>query len=249
MVKMKIGTHPARRPAPRRHVRRRAIGDAATLCRRQWRLHRHSGHRACADLRRRGVSTGLKSQSAPTISPGSVKCASAPAGMDIAAGEYGYTAWYFRRMLDAQAVTVLQADARAAAASAAFSMRLRSAGRTIYRSHRTADRACIFTSAAPCRARFTWSSFTTTHASSECFSTASANRYGKHVSRSHPPGHGSRAEGEGRSVLICVLRVDHFQLIGASDRESILLRYKSLIPSKGEEYSWRSKFLILSWNG
>ncbi|MGC2547299.1 MAG: enolase C-terminal domain-like protein, partial [Silvibacterium sp.] len=34
-----------------------------------------------------------------------------PAGMDVAAGEYGYTAWYFRRMLDAQAVTVLQADA------------------------------------------------------------------------------------------------------------------------------------------
>jgi L-alanine-DL-glutamate epimerase-like enolase superfamily enzyme len=35
----------------------------------------------------------------------------APAGMDIAAGEYGYTAWYFRRMLDESAVTVLQADA------------------------------------------------------------------------------------------------------------------------------------------
>jgi L-alanine-DL-glutamate epimerase-like enolase superfamily enzyme len=34
----------------------------------------------------------------------------APLGMDIAAGEYGYTAWYFRRMIDAQAVTILQAD-------------------------------------------------------------------------------------------------------------------------------------------
>jgi L-alanine-DL-glutamate epimerase-like enolase superfamily enzyme len=34
----------------------------------------------------------------------------APLGMDIAAGEYGYTCWYFRRMLDAQAVTTLQAD-------------------------------------------------------------------------------------------------------------------------------------------
>lgn len=34
----------------------------------------------------------------------------APLGMDIAAGEYGYTAWYFKRMLDAQAVTILQAD-------------------------------------------------------------------------------------------------------------------------------------------
>lgn len=34
----------------------------------------------------------------------------APLGMDIAAGEYGYTAWYFRAILDAEAVTVLQAD-------------------------------------------------------------------------------------------------------------------------------------------
>jgi L-alanine-DL-glutamate epimerase-like enolase superfamily enzyme len=35
----------------------------------------------------------------------------APAGMDIAAGEYGYDAFYFRRMLAAGAVDVLQADA------------------------------------------------------------------------------------------------------------------------------------------
>jgi L-alanine-DL-glutamate epimerase-like enolase superfamily enzyme len=35
----------------------------------------------------------------------------APAGMEIAAGEYGYDPWYFRRMLEAEAVDVLQADA------------------------------------------------------------------------------------------------------------------------------------------
>jgi L-alanine-DL-glutamate epimerase-like enolase superfamily enzyme len=35
----------------------------------------------------------------------------APAGMAIAAGEYGYDPFYFRRMLDAGAVDVLQADA------------------------------------------------------------------------------------------------------------------------------------------
>ncbi|HZU34285.1 MAG TPA: enolase C-terminal domain-like protein [Gemmataceae bacterium] len=34
----------------------------------------------------------------------------APAGMEIAAGEYGYDLWYFRRMLEAEAVDVLQAD-------------------------------------------------------------------------------------------------------------------------------------------
>ena len=35
----------------------------------------------------------------------------APAGMEIAAGEYGDDSWYFRRMLEAGAVDVLQADA------------------------------------------------------------------------------------------------------------------------------------------
>jgi len=35
----------------------------------------------------------------------------APAGMDIAAGEYGYDAFYFQRLLDAGAVDILQADA------------------------------------------------------------------------------------------------------------------------------------------
>ena len=34
----------------------------------------------------------------------------APKGMEIAAGEYGYDAMYFRRMLEAGAVDVLQAD-------------------------------------------------------------------------------------------------------------------------------------------
>jgi L-alanine-DL-glutamate epimerase-like enolase superfamily enzyme len=34
-----------------------------------------------------------------------------PAGMAIAAGEYGYDGWYFRRMLEAGAVDILQADA------------------------------------------------------------------------------------------------------------------------------------------
>ena len=35
----------------------------------------------------------------------------APTGMEITAGEYGYDVWYFRRMLEAGAVDVLQADA------------------------------------------------------------------------------------------------------------------------------------------
>jgi L-alanine-DL-glutamate epimerase-like enolase superfamily enzyme len=35
----------------------------------------------------------------------------APTGLEVAAGEYGYDSWYFRRMLEAGAVDVLQADA------------------------------------------------------------------------------------------------------------------------------------------
>ena len=37
----------------------------------------------------------------------------APPGMEIAAGEYGYELSYFRKMLEAEAVNVLQADANA----------------------------------------------------------------------------------------------------------------------------------------
>ena len=42
--------------------------------------------------------------------------------MDIAAGEYGYDAWYFRHMLDAGAVDVLQADATRCAGITGFLM-------------------------------------------------------------------------------------------------------------------------------
>ena len=44
----------------------------------------------------------------------------APAGMDIAAGEYGYDLPYFRRMLEAGAVDVLQADASRCAGVTGF---------------------------------------------------------------------------------------------------------------------------------
>jgi L-alanine-DL-glutamate epimerase-like enolase superfamily enzyme len=43
-----------------------------------------------------------------------------PKGMDIAAGEYGYDSWYFRRMLNAGAVDVQQADATRCAGITGF---------------------------------------------------------------------------------------------------------------------------------
>jgi L-alanine-DL-glutamate epimerase-like enolase superfamily enzyme len=45
---------------------------------------------------------------------------SGPEGMNIAAGEYGYDAWYFRRMLEAGAVDVQQADATRCAGITGF---------------------------------------------------------------------------------------------------------------------------------
>ena len=44
----------------------------------------------------------------------------APPGMDISAGEYGYDSGYFRRMLQAGAVDVLQADATRCAGITGF---------------------------------------------------------------------------------------------------------------------------------
>lgn len=44
----------------------------------------------------------------------------APAGMEIAAGEYGYDLCYFRRMLEAESVDVLQADATRCAGISGF---------------------------------------------------------------------------------------------------------------------------------
>ena len=43
-----------------------------------------------------------------------------PPGMHIAAGEYGYDSWYFRRMLAAEAVDVLQADSTRCAGITGF---------------------------------------------------------------------------------------------------------------------------------
>ena len=62
----------------------------------------------------------------------------APAGMDIAAGEYGYDLFYFRRMLEAGAVDVLQADATRCAGITGFLRVGHSAKRARCRSRPTA---------------------------------------------------------------------------------------------------------------
>jgi L-alanine-DL-glutamate epimerase-like enolase superfamily enzyme len=111
MVKMKIGTHPDD-DLRRVEIARKAIGDATELfvdangaytVTQALQLGHHFGEQNV-----RWFEEPVSSDNLGGL--GDVR-SRAPIGMDIAAGEYGYTAWYFDRMLKANAVTVLQADA------------------------------------------------------------------------------------------------------------------------------------------
>jgi L-alanine-DL-glutamate epimerase-like enolase superfamily enzyme len=109
-VKMKIGTLPDQ-DASRVAVARRAIGDECNLF-----IDANGAYTVtqAIDLGHRFAEHGVCWFEEPVSSDHLIGLNQirqrAPLGMDIAAGEYGYTAWYFRAMLDAQAVTVLQAD-------------------------------------------------------------------------------------------------------------------------------------------
>ena len=111
MVKMKVGTHPGddvRRVA----VARQAIGDAAGLFVDANGAYTFTQALALAgrfaELDVRWFEEPVSSDNLQGLRQIRER---APLGMEIAAGEYGYTAWYFDRMLKADAVTVLQADA------------------------------------------------------------------------------------------------------------------------------------------
>jgi L-alanine-DL-glutamate epimerase-like enolase superfamily enzyme len=109
-VKMKIGTHPELDVA-RVRTARKAIGADCDLF-----VDANGAYTVtqAIGLAHQFVEQGVKWFEEPVSSDHLAGLSQvrqrAPLGMDIAAGEYGYTAWYFRTMLDAQAVTVLQAD-------------------------------------------------------------------------------------------------------------------------------------------
>lgn len=111
MVKMKIGTNATDDPR-RVQIARRAIGDSTELF-----VDANGAYTVmqALELARRFADFGVNWFEEPVSSDDLTGLtqirARAPMGMDIAAGEYGYTAWYFRRMIDAQAVSILQADA------------------------------------------------------------------------------------------------------------------------------------------
>jgi L-alanine-DL-glutamate epimerase-like enolase superfamily enzyme len=111
MVKMKVGTHPGD-DLRRVEVARKAIGNATELF-----VDANGAYTVTEALQlgHRFGEQNVRWFEEPVSSDNLVGLSEvrsrAPSGMDIAAGEYGYTAWYFDRMLKAQAVTVLQADA------------------------------------------------------------------------------------------------------------------------------------------
>ncbi|MBV9281565.1 MAG: mandelate racemase [Chloroflexi bacterium] len=120
-VKMKIGTHP---DDDLRRVRaaREAIGPDAALyvdangaySRKQALAQAEAFRTEC------GVVWFEEPVSSDDLEGLRLMRDRAPAGMDIAAGEYGYDLWYFRRMLEAGAVDVLQADASRCAGMTGF---------------------------------------------------------------------------------------------------------------------------------
>ena len=111
MVKMKIGSHPDD-DVRRVSLARKAVGDSVQLF-----VDANGAYTVsqALNLAENFENNDVRWFEEPVSSDDLAGLRQirqrAPAGMDIAAGEYGYTAWYFRQMLEAEAVNVLQADA------------------------------------------------------------------------------------------------------------------------------------------
>jgi L-alanine-DL-glutamate epimerase-like enolase superfamily enzyme len=109
-VKMKIGSEPAR-DLERVQAARDAIGKAALYVDANGALTAKQALRFAEQFASLGVVWFEEPVSSDHLDGLRLLRERAPAGMDIAAGEYGYEPFYFRRMLEAGAVDVLQADA------------------------------------------------------------------------------------------------------------------------------------------
>ncbi len=119
-VKMKIGRHPAD-DVGRVRAAREAIGPKAELFVDANGAYSRKQALAQADqFAELGVSWFEEPVSSDDLEGLRLLRDRAPAGMDIAAGEYGYDLFYFRRMLEAGAVDVLQADASRCAGITGF---------------------------------------------------------------------------------------------------------------------------------
>jgi L-alanine-DL-glutamate epimerase-like enolase superfamily enzyme len=110
-VKMKVGRDPGADPE-RVRAARRAIGPEPELFVDANGAYGRKQALALADaFAAEGVSWFEEPVSSDDLEGLRLIRDRAPAGVEISAGEYGYDPWYFRRMLEAGAVDVLQADA------------------------------------------------------------------------------------------------------------------------------------------
>jgi L-alanine-DL-glutamate epimerase-like enolase superfamily enzyme len=110
-VKMKVGSEPEA-DLDRVKIAREAIGPEAQLfVDANGAFSRKQALEKAEQFRDFGVSWFEEPVSSDDLEGLKLLRDRAPAGMEIAAGEYGYDSTYFRRMLEAGAVDVLQADA------------------------------------------------------------------------------------------------------------------------------------------
>ena len=109
-VKMKVGSDPARDP-DRVACARTAIGDAALFVDANGALSVKSALQCADRFAQCGVTWFEEPVSSDDLAGLRAVRLGAPPAMDVAAGEYAYTPDDFRRMLEAQAVDVMQADA------------------------------------------------------------------------------------------------------------------------------------------
>jgi L-alanine-DL-glutamate epimerase-like enolase superfamily enzyme len=119
-VKMKIGTHPED-DLGRVRAAREAVGpDVELFVDANGAYSRKQALAQAEAFAALGVSWFEEPVSADDLDGLYLIRDRGPAGMDIAAGEYGYDLGYFRRMLEAGAVDVLQADATRCAGITGF---------------------------------------------------------------------------------------------------------------------------------
>lgn len=110
-VKIKVGTSPEDDPARVAHARRVIGPDISLMVDANGALTVPAALALASEFAEYGVVWFEEPVSSDDL-PGLARMGrEGPAGMDIAAGEYGDSAIYFRRMLEARAVDVLQPDA------------------------------------------------------------------------------------------------------------------------------------------
>jgi L-alanine-DL-glutamate epimerase-like enolase superfamily enzyme len=108
-VKMKVGSEPDRDPA-RVRLAKRAIGEAALFVDANGAYRVEQALALAQEFAGSAVAWFEEPVSSDDLQGLRTMRHHSPPGMEIAAGEYGYTTDYLHRMLDAEAVDVLQAD-------------------------------------------------------------------------------------------------------------------------------------------